>query len=376
MVAEVTPAPQKWSATRSLAVALALSAFSLVEWRIAAATDVDARTMLLGLIGLAIGATLFSTNFGFSSAFRQAYAQRDFNAFGAHAVMFALAQSAMVPLLALGSVFGQELTGFATPIGVSFVAGAALFGVGMQLSGGCASGTLFLLGGGNLKFLVALAAFIVGSTIGAAHIGFWRQLPQVEPITVFSVDSWPVALGLSLIALIAAALIIRKLSPSAVPLRLVVGAILLASLNVLTLIVAGRPWSETYGFALWGSKLSRALGWHPESWVYWAESRALDASIFADTTSIMDLSIVLGALLAGMLGSGFRLQIGGSVRSWVAAVIGGLMMGYGARLSGGCNIGAYFSAIASGDFSGWVWAGVALSTTGLGIQLRNRLGRP
>ena len=46
------------------------------------------------------------------------------------------------------------------------------------------------------------------------------------------------------------------------------------------------------------------------------------------------------------------------------------MMGYGARLADGCNIGAYFSAIASGSFSGYVWAAAALLGSALGIRLR------
>ena len=39
----------------------------------------------------------------------------------------------------------------------------------------------------------------------------------------------------------------------------------------------------------------------------------------------------------------------------MAAVLGGLFMGYGARLAFGCNIGALFGGIASGKFT---WLGV------------------
>lgn len=39
----------------------------------------------------------------------------------------------------------------------------------------------------------------------------------------------------------------------------------------------------------------------------------------------------------------------------VAAVIGGLMLGYGAWLAYGCSIGAFFSGVASGSLHGWVW---------------------
>ena len=45
-------------------------------------------------------------------------------------------------------------------------------------------------------------------------------------------------------------------------------------------------------------------------------------------------------------------------------------MGYGASLSNGCNIGAYFSAIAVGNLSGWAWMVLALAGSWIGMQLR------
>jgi uncharacterized membrane protein YedE/YeeE len=56
--------------------------------------------------------------------------------------------------------------------------------------------------------------------------------------------------------------------------------------------------------------------------------------------------------------------------SIVAAVIGGLMLGYGARLAFGCNIGAYFSGIASGSLHGWVWLVAAFAGNMVGVKLR------
>ena len=37
-----------------------------------------------------------------------------------------------------------------------------MFGIGMQLGGGCGSGTLFTVGGGSSRMAVTLAAFIAG----------------------------------------------------------------------------------------------------------------------------------------------------------------------------------------------------------------------
>ena len=41
-------------------------------------------------------------------------------------------------------------------------------------------------------------------------------------------------------------------------------------------------------------------------------------------------------------------------RDVLTAIAGGLMMGYGARLAYGCNIGAYLGGLASGSLHGWL----------------------
>jgi uncharacterized membrane protein YedE/YeeE len=63
-----------------------------------------------------------------------------------------------------------------------------------------------------------------------------------------------------------------------------------------------------------------------------------------------------------------------SGRAIVAALLGGLLMGYGARLAFGCNVGAYFSGIASTSLHGWLWIVFALLGTNIGLKLRSRSG--
>ena len=46
-------------------------------------------------------------------------------------------------------------------------------------------------------------------------------------------------------------------------------------------------------------------------------------------------------------------------------------MGYGARLSSGCNIGALMGGVTSGSLHGWVWAVAAFA--GYALMLRWRL---
>ena len=88
----------------------------------------------------------------------------------------------------------------------------------------------------------------------------------------------------------------------------------------------------------------------------------------------MNIGIVLGALaaasLAGKVAPGWRIP----PKPLAAAVIGGLMMGYGARLAYGCNIGAFFSCVASTSLHGWVWILCAIPGNLFGIRLRRRFG--
>jgi uncharacterized membrane protein YedE/YeeE len=351
-------------------VLVALGLFLALEGAIAAETGGQVASALTAAIGLAIGATLLLAEFGFAVAFRRAAEAGDFGIFRAHFLMFGLGLVLMVPAIAAGQVLGRPVGGFATPIGPSFVLGALLFGLGMQMAGGCASGTLYLVGGGNAKFLGTLVGFVLGSVLGAATIGFWWSLPAMPPITLFSLGPWPATLALELAGLVILDRLVARRAGGPLPRRLVAGAVALALLNAATLVIVGHPWSETWGFTLWGSKLAQHLGAHPESWVYWSDGRSLYAGVFADTTSIMDLSIILGALLAAGVTRRFAWRLGGSPRAWAAAALGGILMGYGARLSGGCNIGAYFSSIVSGDLSGWVWLLVALPASVLGLRLR------
>ena len=55
-------------------------------------------------------------------------------------------------------------------------------------------------------------------------------------------------------------------------------------------------------------------------------------------------------------------------------MIGGLLMGYGARIAFGCNIGAYFGGIASFSLHGWLWGITAVVGTVAGLALRPLFG--
>jgi uncharacterized membrane protein YedE/YeeE len=161
------------------------------------------------------------------------------------------------------------------------------------------------------------------------------------------------------------------------PWPLVAGAVALALLNFVTLYLAGRPWGVTSAFALWGSKIAATIGFDVAGWPYWsspARQAELNGSIFNDITTVMDFGIILGALLAAALAGRFAPVWKIPLRSAVAAIVGGLLLGYGARLAYGCNIGAYFSGIASGSLHGWVWLVAAFAGNVIGTRARPFFG--
>ena len=152
-------------------------------------------------------------------------------------------------------------------------------------------------------------------------------------------------------------------------------AVALAVLNALTLMTRGEPWGITSAFALWGSKAAELIGFDVTSWGYWQgeAATALNASIFVDSTTVLNFGVILGAFIASAAGGLFKFDKI-SKGNFMASVIGGLLMGYGARLAFGCNIGAYFGGIASFSLHGYIWGIVAIGGTFLALYLRPLFG--
>lgn len=73
--------------------------------------------------------------------------------------------------------------------------------------------------------------------------------------------------------------------------------------------------------------------------------------------------------MATLMASQFKFKKIKALRQVVAAVLGGIIMGYGARLAFGCNIGAFFSGIISLSLSGWVFGASLLVGAFIGSKL-------
>ncbi|XGV97721.1 MAG: YeeE/YedE family protein [Leptolyngbya sp. BL-A-14] len=354
---------------------------------------------ILFLVGGLLGLTLYHSSFGFASAYRKLLVHRDGRGVSAQVIMLAIATVLFAPTLAAGTVFGQDVRGAVSPIGVQGAIGAFLFGIGMQLGGACGCGTLYVVGSGSLTLLTTLITFCLGAFGASLTRQFWAGLPALPALSLVTTLGWfwAVVLQLALLALLFLALqrlpkasvpsstrpIALSPSPPLLPTSLaqlihgpwslLTGAIALAVLNWLTLILSGQPWRITWGFALWAAELASFLGWDSTSSPFWQTPNAQAAlanGVLADVTSVMNGGILLGALLAAALAGRLVPTFQPSKPILAAAILGGLLMGYSAFLAYGCNVSGFFGAIASTSLHGWLWIGSALLGTAIGVRLR------
>lgn len=357
-------------------------------------TLVGSKQGYLFIIGSALGLVLYQASFGFTAGFTHIISNSRTQQLRAQMLMLMAASLLMLPMFAQGEFNGTTLSGKLTPISTAMAAGAFIFGVGMQLGGGCASGTLAYLGSGSLRMGITLTGFIVGSLIGTFHFPWWNAMPSLGKFSM--IHDWGLMTAIAINLGIAGALWIifltieKKVHGSSQPLNnspldkkegflanhwpLLLAALLLAGLNLATLLVKGKPWGVTSGFALWGAKIFAFFGGDLSGYDYWQKAswaKALTAPVLKHSTSVMNIGLVIGIWWAAKVSGKMSISYKASWLLIFRLVLGGLFLGYGARLASGCNIGAYFSGIASGSLHGWVWFAIAGVGNLVGFKLKN-----
>ena len=357
---------------RRLPIAALAAAFLFVlVW------SVSVRQAALFAIGIGMGAALAGARFGFTTGWRNLVVARDPRGVVGQAILLALAALASLPLLA----HFPELKAALGPPSVSLAVGAFLFGMTMQIADGCGSGTLYKAGMGVPLNMGILPLFAIGSFLGSAHLDRWLALGAVEPVGFVDRFGAGGAVALTLVLLaIAVALALAwagaKGRAAWFDARWLGGAIALAILAVLNLVVAGQPWGVVYGFGLWAAKVATAAGlFDPSANAFWGapgNAAILAQSALLDVTSITNIGILAGALLAsaGTPAAGKPL----TPKQWAIGLVAGFVMGYSSRLAFGCNVGAMVSGISTGSLHGWLWVPLAFAGTLIGIRLRRRFG--
>ena len=119
-----------------------------------------------------------------------------------------------------------------------------------------------------------------------------------------------------------------------------VGGILLAVINIL-LFAYEKPWSAADGVRNWGNWISNNLN-------------LTDITIIPPhlySTSILNFGVLAGAFAAALMARQFRIQ-GAPPFELAKGLVGGILMGIGAAMAFGCNIGGFFSAVSALSMAG------------------------
>lgn len=344
---------------------------------------VSVRQAALFAVGLGLGAVLAGKRFGFTTGWRMLIEDKDASGVFGQLLLLALAAALAMPLLG----HFPELTAALGPPSISLLVGAFVFGLCMQIADGCGSGTLYKAGMGFPMNTAILPMFAIGSFLGSLSLGWWLDLGALQPVGLVTVWGWQVALVATLAALalvaVGVALYTRsanaKLQHAAKPLfsrRWLVGAVLLAILATLNLVIAGQPWGVVYGFGLWAAKIANASGAIDlsQNW-FWSQpgnAARLTETVLLDVTSITNIGILGGALWVSATKPASAKPL--TDKQWVVALVAGLVLGYSSRLAFGCNVGAMFSGISTGSIHGWIWVPLAFAGTIFGLRIRRHFG--
>ena len=386
------PSPQ-WLIVVSAAV---ISAYTLCIFLFSSNWRNGFLVLLSGLFGF----ILKFGPFGYTCTFKSMIVKQDFSEYRDMLIMLftgTLLCSIFEMFPSLRPLFSTnpKLSNSSAPIGLSLVIGSFLFGIGMQLGSGCASGTFVGIGGGFLKAYVVLPFFIIGATIFTLNpfYHFWSKLPKTKKkVTIPFYCTLLILLALYGITLLVDFLKekkkkdrkelisddngdtkqlippenekdtekdIKEKEESKSTIKLysslhnVIVAVSIGIVISLFYLCVGSMIGVMGVFSYIGAYFLKLFGATPEKWDFF--NGPLPKNMFDVTIFNSDLLMAMGAFVAASIKGVFGKSQNKGAMEYVKGMIGGLLMGMGARMAGGCNIGAMTSGITSSSLHGFIW---------------------
>ncbi len=346
-------------------------------------------------IGAALGVVFARGRFCFFCILRDLIEHRD--SAPSYAILAALAVGGIGYAVVFGMFLPDPSTGrlpaqaFIGPVSWVLVAGGVVFGVGMALSGGCISALLYRMGEGYGRAPIGLLGALMGF-----GLGFLSWQPLYLGTIVRAPEIWlPAELGyagalavhLVILGILALALM-RWLPPTRTgeggrptlgtvyrrvfvwrwP-ALVTGALVGIIGAVAYLRVAPLGVTQQLG------TLSRAamtdaglIGDRLDGLDGFAGCVAVVGELLVDNGWLIG-AMVLGSFAVSVAGGRFRVT-GVTLRNGTTALLGGVLMGWGAMVALGCTIGTLLSGISAFAVAGWVFGAAVVAGVWLGIRLR------
>jgi uncharacterized membrane protein YedE/YeeE len=371
---------------------------------IAFASYVNGISHKLGLFtvtGLGIGYVMQRSRFGFAGIVRKMYIMG--NGDLPRAVLFLLSISLIVVAAVQynASIHDLKIPGMSSVKVISMltVIGAFIFGIGMMFAGGCASGTLTDIGEGYVRAIVALIFFCIGSVIGVAHLDTLKQTVLAHGVKVYLPDyiGYFASISVFLVFYGLMYLFVRKYEAKRKaegtfveetyedwekPMKVedetkfnafdfstyhtffvkrwsfYTGGVMLTVMFLVVLMTTGKNWGVSTTFTYWGAWILQWFGVDVSGIGFFQTEKAIkimQGGFIHDAGSVRNLGIMIGTVIASLLAGGLEITKHVGLKQNMAYIIGGLFMGYGARLGSGCNIGAFYSALSSMSLSGIVF---------------------
>lgn len=317
--------------------------------------------MLTGLFcGLLLGFVMQRGRFCITGAFRDMYLIKSNKMFVALLLAISIQSLGFFLMKEMGWLNVAPAENFA-PLAV--IGGAFLFGIGIILAGGCATGTWYRAGEGLLGSWIALFTYVLLSAMmrtgPLGEINSSLRRLNIEHKTIYEslgISPWVLV---ALLVLITAYLVYQQLTKPQAKL-----AALKPKKTAIAHILFEKRWHPFLTATLVG--LIALMAW-PLSV---ATGRDFGLGITGPSANIMQflvtgerqfinwgvflvLGILLGSFIAAKGSNEFRFRVP-DVKTALNSAKGGVLMGVGASLAGGCSIGNGLVETAFFSWQGWV----------------------
>lgn len=309
--------------------------------------------------GALLGFVLQRGRFCMVSAYRDVYLTRDSRLFLATLIAIAVQSVGVYTLAALGVIQIPEIP-FTY---LAAVIGGFLFGIGVVLAGGCATGTWYRAGEGLVGSWIALFGYMVGSA--ATKFGALKPLhdvltapkaPHAFIHETLGLSPWLLVVLFSGVTLVAVWRHLRRPQvpvPSPKPRKRGLAHLLfekrwhpfVTAVLVGLIAVLAWPLSEATG-RLYGLGVTTPTG-KLLQYAVTGDASVLDWGVF------LVVGIALGSYAAAKGSGEFRWRVP-DANTAMRSLIGGLIMGFGAGIAGGCTIGNGLVNTALFTWEGWV----------------------
>ena len=352
--------------------------------------------------GAAFGILLQRSRFCFFCILRELFEERD--ARGALGILVALAVGSLGYLVVLQPWLPDPGVGrlppdaHIGPVSWVLVVGGLSFGLGMVLSGSCISAHLYRLGEGSTLSPVALLGAVAGFMLGflswnTLYVSTLASAPEVWLPATLGYGGAAVLQGGLLLAL-ALFLLFRVRWPEAAEAPATDAPPAPATVARHVFVDRWPAWLGGIGIGLLGflaylrteplgvtaelgsraRTLSEQLGW-VEGRLPGLDGFAGCATVVIDAlmtpNGVFILALVAGALAAGIGSGNFRPRDYPWHR-YLRALLGGVLMGWGAMVALGCTVGVLLSGISAFALSGWVFAASTTVAVWAGLAAMRR----